>query len=115
MCAASVVCWLVVWGVSGGQAIGAALLGAAGPLAAAVATWVAVHRAYVREPARTSAVLIKLFAVKLLFFGAYVTAIVMSLPAGTTVFVASFISQYILLHVMEAMFLRRLFSTAPVH
>jgi len=59
--------------------------------------------------------MIKLFAVKLLFFGAYVTAVVMSLPAGKTVFVASFVSQYILLHVMEAIYLRRLFSASPVH
>jgi len=51
----------------------------------------------------------------LLFFGAYVTAVVMSLPAGKTVFVASFVSQYILLHVMEAIYLRRLFSASPVH
>ena len=115
MCAGSVVCWLAVAGVSGRATIGAALLGMAGPLAAAVATWVIVHRTYVREPERTSAAMIKLFAGKLLFFGAYVTAVVMSLPAGTMVFVASFVSQYLLLHVMEAMFLRRLFSTSPVH
>ena len=114
MVAASVVCWLAVLGVTGRQTIGAALLGAVGPLAAAVATWVIVHRAHLRDPERTSAVMIKLFAGKLLFFGAYVTAVVMSRPDGTMVFVASFVSQYILLHVMEAIFLRRLFS-APVH
>ena len=115
MSAASVVCWLVVSGLSGRQTSGAALLGMAGPLAAAVATWVIVHRTYVREPERTSAAMIKLFAGKLLFFGAYVTAVVLTLPAGTMVFVASFVSQYLLLHVMEAIFLRRLFSTSPVH
>ena len=115
MCAASGVCWLAVSGVAGRQTIGAALLGAAGPLAAAVVTWIVVHRVHLREPERTSAAMIKLFAVKLLFFGAYVTAVVMSLPAGKTVFVASFVSQYILLHVMEAIYLRRLFSASPAH
>jgi hypothetical protein len=115
MCAASSVCWLAVSGVAGRQTIGAALLGMIGPLGAAVATWVIVHRTYVRAPERTSAAMIKLFAAKLLFFGAYVTAVVMSLRAGTMVFVASFVSQYILLHVMEAIFLRRLFSTSPVN
>ncbi len=111
MAAASVVCWLVLLAVVGLQNAVAALVGAAGPLLGALGTWRIVERTHVRAPERTSGVMIKLFAAKMLLFGAYVVAVVLLLPDWTTVFVVSFTSQYILLHVMEAVFLRRLFSS----
>lgn len=111
MAAASALCWVIVLGVTGSQNAGAALLGAMGPLAGALGTWVVVQRSYARGPERTSGVMIKLFAAKMLAFGAYVAAVVVLLPEWTTVFVVSFTSQYILLHVMEAVFFRRLFSS----
>jgi hypothetical protein len=111
MAATSVVCWLVLLAVVGLQNAVAALVGAAGPLLGALGTWRIVERTHVRAPERTSGVMIKLFAAKMLLFGAYVVAVVLLLPDWTTVFVVSFTSQYILLHVMEAVFLRRLFSS----
>jgi hypothetical protein len=110
MTVASGVCCLAVVAITGRQHGSAALLGAAGPLFGALGTWVAVERAHRRGPERTSGVMIKLFAAKMLLFGAYVAAVVVLLPEWTTVFVVSFTSQYILLHIMEAVFFRRLFS-----
>jgi hypothetical protein len=112
MSAASAVCCLVVVAATGWDSSGAALLGLAGPLAAAVATWIIVERQHARMPGRTPGVMIKLFAAKVLFFGAYVAAIVLLVPEWAMVFVVSFTSQYILLHALEAVFLRRLFSSA---
>lgn len=66
-----------------------------------------VHR---REPAGTSPAMIKLFAAKMVFFGVYVAGVVMLLRVPTRAFVVSFTSQYIMLHFMEAIFLRRLFA-----
>jgi hypothetical protein len=43
-------------------------------------------------------------------FGAYVAAVVGLLDSGTSAFVASFTCQYIVLHLVEAMYLRRLFT-----
>lgn len=111
MVAASALCWLVVAGITGSQHAGAAVLGAIGPLAGALGTWLIVERSHARAPERTSGVMIKLFAAKMLLFGAYVAAVVLLLPDWTTVFVVSFTSQYILLHIMEAVFLKRLFSS----
>jgi hypothetical protein len=110
MAAASGVCLLAVIVGTGRQNAAAALLGAAGPLAGALGTWLVVERTHVRAPERTSGVMIKLFAAKMLLFGAYVAAAVVLLPEWTTVFVVSFTSQYVVLHFMEAMFFRRLFS-----
>jgi hypothetical protein len=42
--------------------------------------------------------------------GVYVAAVVLVLSAGATAFVSSFASQYIMLHLLEAMYLRRLFT-----
>jgi hypothetical protein len=112
MSAASVICWTVVSLIAGSDKIGAAFLGMLGPLAGAVATWMILQRAHARAPERTSGVMIKLFAAKLVLFGAYVGAVLSSRPPWAMVFVVSFTSQYIVLHFMEAVFLRRLF--APV-
>lgn len=109
---ASVLCAAVVAGVFGRPDLPAVLLGVPGPLAAAVATWVLVHRAHQRAPEGVSALMVKLFGAKLVFFGAYVAVAVSALPRGAVAFVVSFTSQYILLHLLEALALRRLFSGA---
>ncbi len=111
MAVASTACWAVVSVLLEGNARGAVLLGTAGPLAVAASTWLMVVRTYQRTPDRVSGLMIKLLAAKMALFGAYVAAAVMLLPAGHVVaFVVSFTSQYILLHLMEAFYLRRLFS-----
>ena len=112
MSAASLVCWTVVSVIAGSAHIGAAFLGMLGPLTGAVATWVIVERTHARAPTRTSGVMIRLFAAKVLLFGAYVVGVLASRPSWAMVFVVSFTSQYILLHFMEAVFLSRLFDTA---
>ena len=90
--------------------LAAVLLGSAGPLAGAVASWIVVARVHRRDVRRVWPAMIKLFAAKMLFFGVYVVAAVTWLPVSIRAFVVSFTSQYIMLHFMEAMFLRRLFA-----
>ena len=104
---AGVVVLTLLFGRDDWQAV---LLGSAGPLVAAAATWIVVERVHRREPAGVSAAMIKLFAAKMLFFGVYVAAAVALLPVEIRAFVVSFTSQYIMLHFMEAIFLRRLFA-----
>jgi hypothetical protein len=109
MALASALCLLVTW-LAAGRQLGPALWGMVGPLAAAAATWVVLERTHARSPNRVSAALIKLFAAKLLFFGVYVAAVAMLLPAGRIAFALSFTAQYVLLHGMEAWYLRRLLT-----
>jgi hypothetical protein len=110
MVAASLVCWGTLTLVMGPEHRTAVLSGSAGPLVAALGTWIVVERLHRHRPAQVSSAMIKLFAAKMLFFGAYVAAAVMLLPRATRAFVVSFTSQYIMLHFIEAVFLRRLFA-----
>jgi hypothetical protein len=112
MAGASLVCSAALFMVLPvGEGRGAVLVGMAGPLAVAVSTWMLVTRLYQRAPDRVSALMIKLFAAKLMLFGVFVAVAVMSLSPGNVVpFVVSFTCHYILLHLMEAFYLRRLFA-----
>ena len=107
---ASLIAWgavSIVVGLDGQRGV---LLGMFAPLVAAVGTWRAVERAHKRAPEQVSALMIKLFAVKMIGFGAYVASVVLLFPLDRLSFVASFVTQYILLHFLEALYLRRLFS-----
>jgi hypothetical protein len=113
MLAASVAASALLSIVLGPENRGAVLAGSAGPLVAAVGTWVVVHRIHRRAPARVSAAMIKLLAAKMLFFGLVVVAAVALLRGSIRAFVVSLTSQYIMLHFLEAVFLRRLFAAGP--
>lgn len=108
MAAASAACAAALAAITG--AYGSVLLGTIGPLAAAVGTWIAVRQAHREAPARVSGLMVKLFGAKMVFFGAYVAAAVLLAEVEPVPFAASFTAQYILLHVMEAWYLRRLFA-----
>lgn len=110
MVAASVACWAVVSMLVDAASRGAVFLGMLGPLLAVVVTWLIVQRAYARAPESVPAVMVKLFGAKFVLFGVYVGGLGLLLSVGAVAFVASFTSQYILLHTIEALYLRRLFS-----
>jgi hypothetical protein len=110
MALAALACSLVISLATAGRSPLAVLLGMTGPLAAALVSWRLIARAHRRSPESASAVMIKLFGAKMLFFGAYVAAAILSLPPQSRIpFVVSFVGHYILLHLVEALCLRRLF------
>lgn len=110
MAAAALLCGGAIALILGPESRAAVIAGSAGPFAAAAATWVIVDRVHRRAPAKVAPAMIRLFAAKMIFFGVYVAAAVTLLPVPMRAFVVSFTSQYIMLHFMEAMFLRRLFA-----
>ena len=112
MTAAAAVCWAILATLSGGPHVTVVTLGMLGPLAGAVVSWILVERTQLRAPEQVSGVLIKLFAAKMLLFGAFVVVVATLFPEGRVAFVVSFTCHYVLLHVMEALYLRRLFSAA---
>jgi hypothetical protein len=65
---------------------------------------------HARSPEQVSGAMIKLFGAKLILFGAYATLAVVLMPTGRIVFIVSFVTHYILLHMTEAVYLRRLFA-----
>ena len=90
---------------------GAALeiwLGLAAPLAAAIATHLAIARTHRRDPARLTGVLVRLFAGKFVLFGAYVVLAMTGLSLDAAPFLLSFVGYFAVLHVVEAAHLRKL-------
>lgn len=112
MIAAAILSWVAVAGLTGGRANPEALYGMAGPLAVAAVSWIITKRTYTAAPERLMGVLITGMAIKAVFFGAYVVVMLRILALRPGPFIASFTSYFIALHMMEALFMRRLFANA---
>jgi hypothetical protein len=89
------------------------LLGLLGPLVVAGGSWVLVERTYRQNPGRVTTVMVAAFAGKMVFFGVYVVVALAVLSLRPVPFVLSFTGCFIGSHVIEALFLRRLFAGGP--
>lgn len=85
------------------------VLGLAGPLLAGSVTWWLVRRTLLRAPERMTDVMLKAFAAKMVFFGAYVVVVLRGLPLSATAFAVSFTVYFVGVYVIEALCLQRLF------
>ena len=83
-------------------------LGMAGPLAAALISWILMLRQHERAPDGLTALLIKSFAAKMIFVAAYVSILIKVNAVAPVPFAISFTCYFIFLHVMEAIGLHRL-------
>jgi hypothetical protein len=83
-------------------------LGLAGPLASAVVSWALMAKAALEGPEKLMALMIKALAVKMVFFGAYVSVMFLVWHVRVVPFVASFTGFFVVFHAMEALFLKRL-------
>jgi hypothetical protein len=107
MAGAAVGSWLAITAVS--RAWHPELFwGMAGPLVSTVGTWIVVARTYATSRDRLTAVMVMGFALKAVFFGAYVVVMLRVLAMRPIPFVVSFTGFFIALYAMEALFLRRL-------
>ncbi|HKY20516.1 MAG TPA: hypothetical protein VJM31_04785 [Vicinamibacterales bacterium] len=84
-------------------------LGMLAPLVVTSATWILTERVYRASPERLSSVMISAFAAKLVFFGVYVGLAVGVFGIAPVPFVVSFTGYFIALHMIEALWLKRLF------
>jgi hypothetical protein len=111
MVGVSLLSWLAASVVLDTRTSMAVLLGMMGPLAVAIVTWVLAEGTYRRNPAGLTSLLTAAFAGKMVFFGAYVAVMLKGLSLPPVPFVASFTGYFITLHLIEALYLRRLFSS----
>jgi hypothetical protein len=88
------------------------VLGMIGPLAATLASWVAIEHTYRQDPLRVTGVMFRSMGAKAVFFAAYVTVVIKGLDLNANVFVASLTGYLIGLYAAEAVLLRRLFCGA---
>lgn len=110
MVGASVGSWLVATALLGVRTGGALFLGMIAPLAVAVSSWVAIERTHRRNPARVTRLMMGAFAGKMVFFGGYVALVLRGFSIQPLPFVTSFIGYFIGLHLIEALYLKRLFG-----
>lgn len=113
MIGSSVASWAAIT-AAGGAAFNPELaFGMAAPLAGAAVSWRVVERTHARAPEQVTAVLIAGFAAKMLFFGLYV-GLLGGLWLRPRPFVVAFAASFLLLHVIEAGYLRKLTTPAPL-
>ena len=111
MAGAAIGSWLVISAAGGDRVNPESFFGMAGPLVAVCASWIAVRRAHDTAPERVMAVMIVWFALKFVFFGAYVAVMIRLLSLRTVPFITVFVSYFIALYAMQAWFLKRLTTT----
>jgi hypothetical protein len=83
--------------------------GMAGPLVVMTTTWMVTERVHKASPGRLTSVMIAAFAGKLVFFGAYVGLAIGVFGVQPVPFAVSFTGYFIALHLIEALWLKRLF------
>lgn len=110
MVGASGVSFLALVAATGSSLMPELVLGMAGPLTSAVLTWQVLERTHVSAPERLTGVMITAFGVKVLLFALYVVVLLGVLELRAKPFMLSFTGYYVGLHVVEAMFLRRLLT-----
>jgi hypothetical protein len=110
MVAASLLSWLIVAGIAGGRGNPEVLYGMLGPLVVAAVSWIVTERTYISHPDRLMSVMLKGLAIKAVFFGVYVAAMLRLMALRPGPFVASFTGYFIALYAIEAVFLKRLIA-----
>lgn len=100
----------LVTGFGATDAVREVWLGMLGPAIVAAFEWVVVERAFRRNPGSLTAVMIRLFAGKMIFFADYVGLLLGTMALEPVPFVVSFVGCFVGLLVVEAVFLGRLTS-----
>ena len=107
--AATFISWMAAAVLVDRETAIAILFGMLGPLLPVTVTWVLAERIHRRNPAAVTSLMVMSFAGKLVFFGVYVTAVLRVLSVRPAPFVVSFTGYFIVLYLIEALHLRRLF------
>jgi len=111
MIATGVLSWACIAVAADGRANPEVLYGMLGPLAVVAVSWIVVERAYAARPEAVFGVLLTGMILKLMFFAAYAFVMLRMLGLRPIPFVVSFTSYFIVLHNLEALFMKRLFTS----
>lgn len=85
-------------------------MGTLGPLVAASGSWMLIERTMRRNATHVTPMMVKLFAVKMLFFGLYLVIAIVALGMRPVPFTITFTSAFVTLYLLEAFYLQRLFA-----
>jgi hypothetical protein len=87
------------------------LLGVVAPVLTTAASWVSITRAWATAPASSLPLMIRGFVVKSVFFIVWVTIVIKGLEVRPEPFVVSLTVSFLVLHFIEAWYLKRLMQT----
>ncbi len=110
MIGSSVASWAAMSAAAGWSVNPELAFGMAAPLAGATVSWRVLERTHARAPERVTSVLMAGFVAKMIFFGAYV-GLLGALWLRPKPLVVAFAVSFLMLHVIEAGYLRRLLMT----
>ena len=113
MAGASVIACIPVLGLVDRSAGIAVVFGMLGPLIVACGSWMLAQRTYKQDPRALTGLMVTAFAFKMVFFGGYVAVMLKVIGLRLVPFAVSFSSYFIALHLVEALYLRRLFAGGP--
>jgi len=112
MIGSSVASWAAITAAGGWGVNPELAFGMAAPLAGATVSWRFVERAHAQAPERVTSVLVAGFAAKMLFFGLYV-GVLGALWLRPMPLVVAFGASFLVLHMIEAGYLRQLLARTP--
>jgi hypothetical protein len=110
MAAAGIASWVGTAAIVDRRTSIEVLFGMLGPLAAASGTWLLVTWAYRERPGELTGLLAAAFVLKMIFFGGYVAIMLRVARFRPIPFVVSFTGYFIGLYLIEALYMKRLFS-----
>ena len=108
MIGAGLTSWLAITAIAGNRLNPEALFGMLGPLVGTCLSWLSVERTHRFAPERVIGVMIVGFAVKLMFFALYIAIMLRLMALRPVPFVTAFVTYFIALYAMQALFLKRL-------
>ena len=109
MIGSSVASWAAITAAGGASFNPELAFGMAAPLAGAAVSWRVIERTHARAPERVTSVLVAGFAAKMVFFGLYV-GLLGALWLRPKPLVVAFAVSFLVLHVIEAGYLRKLLA-----
>jgi hypothetical protein len=110
MAVASVTSWLAAAAFVDRRTSVEILFGMLAPLVAASGTWFLVSWVYRERPSETTGLMAGAFFLKMVFFAGYVGIMLRVWQFRPVPFVLSFTGYFVGLYLMEALYLKRLFS-----
>jgi hypothetical protein len=108
MTAAGAAAWGIATVVAGSPVNPEVLLGLIGPLAGADIRWFLMARASASGGEQLMKTMVRLLGLKMVLFGMYAVVVLRVMDVRPVLFVGSFAGFFVMLHALEAMFLRRL-------
>jgi len=101
------------WGLVAGlipTAVSDIFWGMLGPWLVGIITMIIVKRTYDKDPESVTALMMKSFVGKMIFYGIYISILILLTALQKVQFIISFTVYFIVLHIIEALYFQTIFK-----